>query len=103
MWKTRMTCHLGSELLETITKGPHIPPMNQTKWSEEDKQKVALEAKAKHILTVSLPDDIYSFVMYCEPAKEMWDNLILLFEGTDETRECRRSLLNQQCMVNKER
>ncbi|KAL4585659.1 hypothetical protein LXL04_010282 [Taraxacum kok-saghyz] len=88
-----MTGYLGSNLLETLIRnGPHIPPMEQSQWSEDDKQKVALEAKAKYALTVSLPDDIYSFVMHCESAKEMWDNLILLFEGTDETRECRSFL-----------
>ncbi|CAI9279620.1 unnamed protein product [Lactuca saligna] len=39
---------------------------------------------AMHILSVSLPDDIYRIVMYCESAKEMWDILIVLFEGTGD-------------------
>ncbi|KAL4585652.1 hypothetical protein LXL04_010275 [Taraxacum kok-saghyz] len=35
----------------------------------------------------------YRCVIYCESAKEMWDNIIVLFEGSEDTRECRRSLL----------
>ncbi|KAL4585602.1 hypothetical protein LXL04_010225 [Taraxacum kok-saghyz] len=100
IWKNRMIGFLNfvdNELLKTIKEGWNVPHVKQrSKWSDEDKQKVALDYKAMHILSVSLPDDIYRCVMYCESAKKMWDRLIILYEGTDETRECRRSLLIQQ-------
>ncbi|CAH1415874.1 unnamed protein product [Lactuca virosa] len=85
IWKNRMIGFLNfvdSKLVETIKEGRHTPLMERSRWSYEDKQKVALDDRAMHILSVSLPDDIYRIVMYCESAKEMWDILIVLFEGT---------------------
>nr|KAJ0211031.1 hypothetical protein LSAT_V11C400177240 [Lactuca sativa] len=87
IWKNRMIGFLNfvdSKLVETIKEGRHTPLMERSRWSYEDKQKVALDDKAMHILGVSLPDDIYRIVMYCESAKEMWDILIVLFEGTGD-------------------
>lgn len=88
IWKKRMIAFLNftdRNLLESIQKGPHIPPIEESKWTEEDEQKVRLDFEAKFTLTLSLPNDIFSFVIHCESAKEMWDNLILCFEGTDDT------------------
>ena len=76
-----MICFLNfidTKLLEIIKEG------RDTK----DREKTALDYKAMHILSVSLPDDIYRFVMNSESAKEMWDTLIVLFEGSDDTMEC---------------
>ena len=108
---------LDSSLLETIQDGPHVPmvliPTTSTSegtpstperymkkdkdlWSEEDKKKVALDGKARSILIMSLPDDIYHSVINCSSAKEMWDTLVILFEGTYEVKRNRRSLLIQQ-------
>nr|KAJ0213345.1 hypothetical protein LSAT_V11C400177250 [Lactuca sativa] len=95
IWKNRMIGYLNfvdNKLVETIKEG-------RTKLSDEDKQKVGLDYTAMHILSVSLPDEVYHFVMNCESAKEMWDNLIVLFEGTDETMDSRRLLLIQQYEV----
>ncbi|CAH1415872.1 unnamed protein product [Lactuca virosa] len=99
IWKNRMIGYLNfvdSKLVETIKEGRHIPLKERSKLSDEDKKKVGLDYTAMHILSVSLPDEIYRFVMYCESAKDMWDNLIVLFEGTDETLDSRRFLLIQQ-------
>ena len=108
---------LDSSLLETIQEGPHVPMVlilttstsdgtsptperymkkDRDLWSEEDKKKVALDGKARSILIMSLPDDIYHSVINCSNAKEMWDTLVILFEGTYEMKRNRRSLLVQQ-------
>ena len=120
IWKNRMEAFLiglDSSLLETIQDGPHVPMVlipttsasegipatperymkkDKDLWSEEDKKKVALDGKARSILIMSLPDDIYHSVINCSSAKEMWDTLIILFEGTYEVKRNRRSLLIQQ-------
>ncbi|KAL4585600.1 hypothetical protein LXL04_010223 [Taraxacum kok-saghyz] len=91
IWKNRMIGFLNfvdRRLMQTIKEGPHTPLKEQSRWSDEDELKVALDYKAMHILSVSLPDDIYRFVMNSESAKEMWDTLIVLFEGSDDTMEC---------------
>ena len=120
IWKNRMEAFLigiDSSLLETIQDGPHVPMMiipavpatdntpgtperfmkkDRDLWSDEDKKKVALDGKARAIIIMSLPDDIYHSVINCSTAKEMWDTLIILFEGTYEVKRNRRSLLIQQ-------
>ncbi|KAL4585660.1 hypothetical protein LXL04_010283 [Taraxacum kok-saghyz] len=92
IWKKRMIAFLNftnSYFLESIKNGPHIPLTEKSKWSEEDKQKIHFDKQATFFLTLSLPNDIFTFVMDFKSAKEMWDNLILLFEGSHETREYR--------------
>ena len=111
IWKNRMEAFLighDSSLLETIQEGPHAPMIlipttpstestsatperymkkDKDLLSEEDKKKVALDGKERSILIMSLPDGIYHSVINCPNAKEMWDTLIILFEGTYEVKK----------------
>lgn len=57
---------IDSNLMESIKKGPRIPPMDERKWSDEDKQKVRLHNKAMYALKLSLPNEIFGFVMKSE-------------------------------------
>ena len=65
-------------------------------WSDDDIKQHALDGRARSILTMALPDDIYHSVITCQSAKEIWDTLIVLFEGTPEVKKNKRSLLIQK-------
>ena len=65
-------------------------------WSDEDKKKVALDSKARSILIIALPDGISHPVINYQTAKEIWDTLVVLFEGTAKVKKNKRSLLIQQ-------
>ena len=47
-------------------------------------------------MSIRLPNEIYHSVINYLSAKEIWDTLVVLFEGTTEVIENRRSLLIQQ-------
>lgn len=48
---------------------------------------------------MSIPDDIYHLVIDCETAKEIWDSLVVYFEGNDEVRRHKGYLLVRQFEV----
>ena len=103
IWKNMMEVFLNgvdSALIDTIKEGPFIPkllvptspatettpaiaeryrPKEKEFWSEEDKKQVDVDGKARSIVTMALPDDIYHSVINCQFAKEIWDTLIVLF------------------------
>ena len=45
---------------------------------------------------MALLDDIYHSVINCQTTKEIWDTLVMLFEGTTKVMKNKRSLLIQQ-------
>lgn len=71
-----------------------IKPSN--KYNEDDKRLVALDTKVKSALAVSLPDEVYHSLLNLSTAKEMWDTLSVLYEGTKEVRKS-----NKICLVRK--
>ena len=64
-------------------------------WSQEDKKKAALNGKARSMIIMALPDDIYHSVINYTTAKEIWDTLVVLFEGNTELKNNRPFLLIQ--------
>ena len=116
-WKNRLKVFLigvDSRLLDTIKEGLFISMVTITNveatdtssavhekntpkarkfWSDDDVKQHALDGKERSILAMALPDDIYHSVINCQSAKEIWDTLIVLFEGTPEVQKNKRSLL----------
>ena len=45
---------------------------------------------------MSLPYDVYHSVMLCPDARNMWNTLCVLYEGTDEVKENKKVNLNRQ-------
>ena len=74
-------------ILATATS-PAVPerriPKTPNQWSEEDKKEVAVDAKARSIIAMSLSDDVYHSVMKMRTSKSMWDILCIQYEGTNE-------------------
>ena len=119
IWKNRMEAFLMGidyNLIDIVNEGPHVPmslipgtpaigdmpvvlesrsPKPKANWTKKDRKLVSQNGKPKSTLIMSLPDDIYHSVVNCQTAKEIWDTLVVLFEGTTEVRKNRRSLLIQ--------
>jgi len=87
--------------------GPHKPmvmdietrievPKDPKNYSEEDFQKFELDAKAFAVLAMAIPNEIYSGLLHCNNAKELWDALKEQFGGTAEVIANTREILAQQ-------
>ena len=111
-WKIRMQAYMDAideELFETILNGPYVPtklaptPEDpdrmaiklRTEWTDNEKKAVQLDKKAKNILFMSLEDELFENVVNCRTAKEIWEALLVMHEGTEEVRENKQSLLTQ--------
>ena len=120
MWKGRMLLFLESAdsyIPEIIRNGPHIPltlltttptvpPVTvaepprtivkpQDQWTEEDKKLVNLDIKARSLIVMSLPNEVYYSVMLCLDTKNMWNTLCVLYEGTEEVNKIKKVNLNR--------
>jgi len=56
-------------------------------WSDDDKNKVQYDLKARNILISFLGVNEYHSVSHCKTAKDMWDALETLHEGTDVVKQ----------------
>ena len=80
---------LDTETNEEVEKDPSA-------YTEDDFQKLELDAKAFAVLAMAIPNDIYSGLLHCKSAKELWDALKEQFGGTEEVVENTREILAQQ-------
>ncbi|GJS74532.1 retrovirus-related pol polyprotein from transposon TNT 1-94 [Tanacetum coccineum] len=61
--------------------------------SPEDKDRYNADIRATNILFQGLPKDIYTLINYYTDAKDIWDNVKMLLEGSELTKEDRESQL----------
>ncbi|GJZ95073.1 hypothetical protein Tco_0667276 [Tanacetum coccineum] len=85
---------------ETLTKGtegaPHLGPERPRVYcdlSPEDKERYNADIRATNILLQGLPKDIYSLINHYTDAKDIWDNVKMLLEGSELTKEDHESQL----------
>ncbi|GJU71687.1 integrase, catalytic region, zinc finger, CCHC-type containing protein [Tanacetum coccineum] len=106
-WKSRMELYMqnrehGRIILESVEHGPLIWPtveengVTRTKkyaeLSAAEKIQVDCDMKATNIILQGLPADIYSLVNHHRVAKDLWERVQLLMQGTSLTkqeRECK--------------
>ncbi|GJZ62608.1 hypothetical protein Tco_0618745 [Tanacetum coccineum] len=107
-WKSRMELYIQGKdhrriILNSIEKGLLIWPIVEQedgtvrlKTYEELSDKAKLQAdcdlKATNIVLQGLPPDVYSLVNHHKVAKEIWDKVKLLMQGTSlskQERECK--------------
>ncbi|KAL8097255.1 hypothetical protein AgCh_030400 [Apium graveolens] len=102
-WKVKMHLHLLSQdesYINCIENGPHIPhkmataatatvavgqsiPKPRAEWTVEDIEEVHKDKKAMNILFNGLDQDMFDNVINCQTAKEIWDTVQLICEGTE--------------------
>ena len=120
-WKNRMRHFIESTCLdmwEIIENGDYIPTIEQlapqvvadpeqpppvvvrtiprNEWTDQHKTKVQMNAKAKYLLTCALSKSEYDKIISCDSAKEIWDRLQVLHEGTNQVKETKISMLVHQ-------
>nr|GEV50407.1 integrase, catalytic region, zinc finger, CCHC-type, peptidase aspartic, catalytic [Tanacetum cinerariifolium] len=77
-----MSPHLGPE-----------PPRIYSDLSPEEKDRYNADIRATNILLQGLPKDIYTLINHYTDAKDIWDNVKMILEGSKLTKEDRESQL----------
>ncbi|GJR49594.1 retrovirus-related pol polyprotein from transposon TNT 1-94 [Tanacetum coccineum] len=87
---------------ETLAEGNegalHLGPERPRVYSDlspEDKDRYNADIRATNILLQGLPKDIYSLINHYTDAKDIWDNVKMLLEGSELTKKDRESQLMQ--------
>ncbi|GJU91402.1 retrovirus-related pol polyprotein from transposon TNT 1-94 [Tanacetum coccineum] len=85
---------------ETLAEGNegalHLGPERARVYSDlspEDKERYNADIRATNILIQGLPKDIYTLINHYTDAKDIWDNVKMLLEGSELTKEDRESQL----------
>ncbi|GJX46399.1 hypothetical protein Tco_0271589 [Tanacetum coccineum] len=73
-------------------RGPERPRI-YSDLSPEDKDRYNADIRATNILLQGLLKDIYSLINHYTDAKDIWDNVKMLLEGSELTKEGRESQL----------
>ena len=102
-WKSRMEHYLMTEIdmWFSITEGFMAPTENgkmleSSRWTVEQKMKAQANAKAIVTLQCGLSSEQLNKVGPFKSAKDLWDKLIELNEGTKDSRIAKRDLLINQ-------
>ncbi|MQL76440.1 hypothetical protein Taro_008828 [Colocasia esculenta] len=95
-WKNHMQVFLRAqnfELWKIVSKGAYILPQDEDTWSKDQIAKGTLNWSALNMMQCTVHPKEHSRVSTCTSAKEMWDKLELIYEGTSEVRESKVSML----------
>ncbi|GKD23028.1 hypothetical protein Tco_1224731 [Tanacetum coccineum] len=86
---------LGVNILKSIDEGPFQMGTFRETLAEgnEDKERHNADIRAINILLQGLPKDIYTLINHYTDAKDIWDNVKMLLEGSELTKEDRESQL----------
>nr|GFA05059.1 hypothetical protein [Tanacetum cinerariifolium] len=89
-WQQRETLTKGTE--GALHLGPERPRVYSDHTSEE-KDRYNVDIQATNILLQGLPKYIYSFINHYTNTKNIWDNVKMLLEGSELTKEDHESQL----------
>ena len=94
------------ELWNIVTKARHIPKTNvdgnlvektEDQYTREAFARLSKNCKAMHILYCGLDANEYNHICACEIAKEIWDKLVVIYEGTSQAKETKINMFIHQC------
>ncbi|GKD08329.1 hypothetical protein Tco_1188014 [Tanacetum coccineum] len=60
--------------------------------SAEEKERYKADIRATNILLQGIPKDIYSLINHYTDAKDIWENVKMILEGSELTKDNRESL-----------
>nr|GEU94307.1 integrase, catalytic region, zinc finger, CCHC-type, peptidase aspartic, catalytic [Tanacetum cinerariifolium] len=83
-------------LVEGTEGAPYLGPKRPRVYSDlypEEKDRYNADIKATNILLQELPKDIYTIINHYTDTKDTWDNVKMLLEGSELTKEDRESKL----------
>ncbi|GJW78645.1 hypothetical protein Tco_0140327 [Tanacetum coccineum] len=100
---SELTFLAGSELelasYSSDTRPPMLDRTDFASWQQrirlycQDKERYNADIRATNILLQGLPKDIYSLINHYTDAKDIWDNVKMLLEGSELTKEDHKSQL----------
>ncbi|KAL8146223.1 hypothetical protein AgCh_004095 [Apium graveolens] len=70
-------------------------PNPQAEWTDEDIEKIHKDKKAMNIMFNGLDGDMFDNFINCKTAKEIWDTIQIICDGTEQVRENKIQLLIQ--------
>ncbi|XP_073061782.1 uncharacterized protein [Primulina eburnea] len=89
--------NLKANTAVAITDGaPHRIEKPKDEWTTEDKRKANLDNVVKEILYKTLDKVTFSKIKICKTAKEIWEKLIQLCKGNEQTKEYKLSVAVQK-------
>ena len=68
-------------------------PKPEGEWDEFDKKMTQLNAKAMNVLYYALDVNKFNHISTCNLAKEIWDRLEVIHEGTNQVKESNINIL----------
>ena len=95
-WKNRMHVFLRSqdyEIWKVVNNGPYTLSKDENEWTSEHIMQSKLNFSAMNIMQCAIDPYEFSRVSMCSSAKEMWDNLKLIYEGTSEVKATKANIL----------
>ena len=107
-WKIRVRTSIMAQnfrLWKIIENGPNVPmkkvgnenvPKPPHECNSHELKLLQLNEMAKHFLIGTMDNNELSKIMHCNTAKEIWDYLEQLYEGTSRIKECRMNILMSQ-------
>ncbi|GAV62807.1 UBN2 domain-containing protein, partial [Cephalotus follicularis] len=93
---------LDYQLWHIIVNGPRMPtrtiegvvsPKPKNEYNDNDFRMLQLNSKAKHVLFCAVGPNEFNPISSCDLAKEMWDLLEVTYEGTNQVKESKISML----------
>ncbi|GAV75330.1 LOW QUALITY PROTEIN: zf-CCHC domain-containing protein/DUF4219 domain-containing protein/UBN2 domain-containing protein, partial [Cephalotus follicularis] len=104
-FKTRMNIILQSldyQLWHIIVNGPRMPTRTvegvvslkpEEEFNDNDFRMLQLNSKAKHVLFCAIGQNVLNRISSCDSAKQMCDLLEITYEGTNQVKESKISML----------
>ncbi|KAL8112209.1 hypothetical protein AgCh_019775 [Apium graveolens] len=74
----------------------HYAPKDLSEYTEPEKEKVSLDSGLQLIFIDSLDNVMYNNVVNCDTAKQIWEKIEILCEGTEELRSNQSRILVSQ-------
>ncbi|GAV75366.1 zf-CCHC domain-containing protein/UBN2 domain-containing protein [Cephalotus follicularis] len=93
---------LDYQLWHIIVNGPRMPtrtiegvvsPKPENEYNDNDFRMLQMNSKAKHVLFCVVGPNEFNRIYSCDSAKEMWDLLEVTYEGTNQVKESKISML----------
>ena len=75
---------------------PRIIPKPRSEWTLEEKKRANLDNQARNVLYQTLDRGMFSKVKSCKTAKEIWEKLAMICEGTEQIKENKLTLAAQK-------
>ncbi|GKB20305.1 hypothetical protein Tco_0854228 [Tanacetum coccineum] len=91
-WQQRIRFYcLGKDNGENILKSIDEDLFKMGNLTSEEKERFKVDIRATNILFQGLPKDIYTLINHYINAKDIWDNVKMLLEGSELTKDERES------------